>query len=1094
MAVRVFHLLGVWTLILFRDVSSFVPSPRRAAALSSPSQQRLYTSLSTPPQDVQNTIDDDDGDEQRRQDTQRFRQYLRTLPYTSKDPAVVAQRMDAELQQMSARFFDQRVNDDDGDGGKDSYQGPAVAPDIPCYTMVLSAYARANLGREGAHLAEAAYQRCLEETGGDTNVILKTNCLRAWAKADDWQKVDEWLQDMEETYQKTGLDLDAPDTITYTCYLEQLASTKSLSRKEIGERTMATLEKIRKWTETGENPFCGLSSMLYHGAMRCFAAAEHNLAALDASEALFREMQEIYRRTGNVDFKPSAATMRQLFQVAAHCHGGIVAARRANTWWKELQLAYRKTMDADYIADEQVYTALLTTYAHVEPEHAHEIAEEVDELLKALDLLNSGPQGPKHQVHVYTAAINAKASARTLKSVQEAETILRAIPHPDTVAYQCVIRAYARIEQAEAADNLLWELQHLVDDAQSTRSILQGPDILTISMVVTAWSKTRNTGSFSTATDRALKLGQLIIDTYRSGKVKKDQRNIDEWTLDAIAQMLSVSHRKDAGRLAEELIMARNALNEASGSFAPSHHTYVLAIDAWANSGVSNAGSQAMRLMTEIERLHKKGELEEGSNIRVLSSVLLAVTKSSWTGQAMLVAQLFQRIIDNHNKGDRSATINTRLLTCAFSYMMKSHGPPGKVRALLQQIVKSSSKEECDFPTTAVFNSVLTGLAKRGKSVEAEEMIQQMKVFAVEGKPCAPDVSSLAALMRAHANDPSRKGSGPIAERYLREAETLFKNGDTSMEPDTRMYNAVLTAYAKDSSTDSQAISHVERLFDEMDWAAATGERRTSPDLVSFGSLCQAYARSRVASGPFNVKNAFDKVQMLVGERKLKKLDMSFYTAVISSLAKSKVRGALPVAESIFLHMDKSKTVFPDQWMYNTLLRGWSKSNEPDRLARCLSLFERMEHAPGIEIDIESHNSVIHAAARSPSVTAEEKLEDFGDALKHFRALHKSETLHPTCLSYSFFLNACRKLLVDCDDRRNLVKKAFGLCRQKALVSVEVLGEMYRCMPEFLKEELAKEGVEFDLVDAKIDHIPESWCSNTVSRKRTQDINLKRWH
>jgi pentatricopeptide repeat protein len=385
-----------------------------------------------------------------------------------------------------------------------------------------------------------------------------------------------------------------------------------------------------------------------------------------------------------------------------------------------------------------------------------------------------------------------------------------------------------------------------------------------------------------------------------------------------------------------------------------------------------------------------------------------------------------------------------------------------------------------------VYNCVLSGLAQHGMAAEADELLREMEELSREGMPCTPDVVSISCVCRAHAHSRQRE-AGKSVEKRLRDVKERYANGDYAMKPDTRLYNAVLTAYAQDASEDSKAVEHAERILFEME-LSASDKNPTVPDLITFGSLCQAYGRSQLYDGPSKVIEICERVRKLYETGQLSKPDLAFYSAVISPLTKSKVKRSMPIAESLFRQMENEK-INPDKWMYNNLLAGWSKSNESNRLARCLSLFSQMEGA-GITPDTESHNSIIFAASRSHSRSAEQKLEDFRDAIRHFRTVHK---IRPNSSTYSFFIKACRSLVSDGDDRQKLVSQAFTLCREKKLVSTAVLGEVFLASPSFLKEQLELEGVPFDEEEAQLREIPKEWCSNLGSRKITTNICIKRW-
>jgi hypothetical protein len=344
--------------------------------------------------------------------------------------------MDDELKRMEIRFFNIapenapvcRYEETDH-----SYKGPAIEPDVSCYAMVANAYAKAGLGRVGAELAEAVYHRCQTHSVAQRpNAILATACLNAWTNADEWKKADEWLTDMEEKFASTGDKFDAPDTVTYTCYLEGLANSRTLKGPEIARRGETVFQKVLALAASGDNPYVKPNRFTYIAAMKCLTREENGIETLNKAEGLLRELESMYAKTKIHATKPKSVAYLAVLNTAARCGAGIEGARRAEALLLELQKLSER--DSDYHIQEPCWTACLTAFARVQPEHAAEAAEKVDEILEKME---NDTSVRRPSVHVYTAAINAKVNDSDPRSVEEAATILRQLKKPDSVAYKC---------------------------------------------------------------------------------------------------------------------------------------------------------------------------------------------------------------------------------------------------------------------------------------------------------------------------------------------------------------------------------------------------------------------------------------------------------------------------------------------------------------------------------------------------------------------------------------------------------------------------------------------------------------------------------
>jgi hypothetical protein len=131
---------------------------------------------------------------------------------------------------------------------------------------------------------------------------------------------------------------------------------------------------------------------------------------------------------------------------------------------------------------------------------------------------------------------------------------------------------------------------------------------------------------------------------------------------------------------------------------------------------------------------------------------------------------------------------------------------------------------------------------------------------------------------------------------------------------------------------------------------------------------------------------------------------------------------------------------------------------------------------------------VILAAARSTNRTVEDSRESFQSALKYFRETHdeSKSKVKPNSFTYGYFLKACGSLLAAGPEREKLMAKAFSLCRQKSLVSKEILADSAKLIPDILKANLRAEGVikdyEEDIPGFFL--LPHDWTRNLPPKDR----------
>ena len=509
-----------------------------------------------------------------------------------------------------------------------------------------------------------------------------------------------------------------------------------------------------------------------------------------------------------------------------------------------------------------------------------------------------------------------------------------------------MIKAYSRVGKPEKADKLIQELNVIASKAPKGGKYLFPADVMTIAAVINGYAKFRKVDE--KALKRSEELLEIIIDAYREGKVRNHERNVQSWVFEDVIRLWSTSKRPDSGEHIMELIDTMDSLNKyIPGLFEPSQAAYILALDAWALTGRKDAGKYAMEVIKKMEVLVEQGRLTE-ITIRALSSALTSVTKAGGRGAVKSSETLLRRIIRQYKKGDRSASVNARTLTNVLSTMVRGAEINADERAiqLLREMTTLSQDGIAELaPNTIVYNCVLNGLAKRGLAEESLGLLEEMKLQRSEGLPCPPDIVSYSCVCRAIAASRS-----PLAveklEGILAEVVRAYKQGEESLKPDAYLFNAIIGGFAKVAKRDPTAAGKADELLKRMEMSML-GNDPIAPDLVSFSSVCQAYAMSNGLNAAANAADVLDRSEKMAADGMLATPDTGCYSSVVLAYTKSPEQGNMEKAEGVVekmecLYKGGRLNVQPTARVFNLLLAGYANSRDPDKVSKVCGLFEKL--------------------------------------------------------------------------------------------------------------------------------------------------------
>ena len=425
---------------------------------------------------------------------------------------------------------------------------------------------------------------------------------------------------------------------------------------------------------------------------------------------------------------------------------------------------------------------------------------------------------------------------------------------------------------------------------------------------------------------------------------------------------------------------------------------FILALSPESSSGRDASSSLSRRNVAASPTAYgtaddrRKESLAQGRN--PLISLNLNLDALAQSGAAARAQELLARIHALYQEGYYEVSPDTVSYNSVLK-AWKEEENPEKAYALLQDMLQHPTDEvQVDVIS---LNTVILAFAKAGDYPQAEDLLRQM-----QDRDDLPDPDAITYNSVLYAFGVSSDPSAAIqAENLLREMMTQ----QSKVAVDTISFNTVIYAWSKlvDSETQSAA-ERAQQLLDHMEQLWAAGHSNVDPDVYSYTTVIQAWARCGQA-------NKARTILTRMTDRGLEPNKYT-YTAVLSSLAKS---GDPNQAETILNEMmeayeDGFFDLKPDTISFSAVIDGWAKLShvdKPEAAIRALALLRRMKEleSKGMGPNARTYTSVFTALAKSGTWEACEKAQDL---LKEMEAEYKKgrHWLKPTVIQYNAVLLA----------------------------------------------------------------------------------------
>jgi pentatricopeptide repeat protein len=359
---------------------------------------------------------------------------------------------------------------------------------------------------------------------------------------------------------------------------------------------------------------------------------------------------------------------------------------------------------------------------------------------------------------------------------------------PNTMSFNAVLNAWADEGALKEAGELLTRMTQCYQSALYKQV---RPNAFSYNCVIHACAKSHDPN----AGDHAL---QWLEEMERRASHETDNNLSPLPTSRTYAGVIYALAKNGKAKMAEDVLqMMHRAAVETKGIMGPTTITYNSVLDAWARSGVEDAGINAERLLTRMYELHREGYKNVLPDCISYNSVFMAWGRSKSQAAGVECNRLFNEMLDAY----------------------KDHGHAEQLK-----------------PNGDTYGFLVYAWANAGDMKKAEELLRSYCVSFIQGQTdVAPDIRSLNCILTAWAESESDNAEA-TATRLLSEMAELSQSVHLrSMRPDGFSYGAVLKAISRSNHPGNG--ERAEAIWNEM------LRKGIAPDVRAYCSLMHAWAR-----------------------------------------------------------------------------------------------------------------------------------------------------------------------------------------------------------------------------------------------------------
>ena len=511
------------------------------------------------------------------------------------------------------------------------------------------------------------------------------------------------------------------------------------------------------------------------------------------------------------------------------------------------------------------------------------------------------------------------------------------------------------------------------NDRRNARRIL----LWAYSDVLDAWARSDAFGASEEANELIHKIEDVSRDDVDDLKSIQDALNLTEKDKD---EDDTEGHNRNLGytQLNMEIFDSKDSYLDSSSALYPSDQSYTSAILAISRGRNTAAAQRCHQLLNNMLELYDSGKwIKNRPSLLCFNAVISAYANSPESGSADKAEKMLNRLLDLYFDEDRPH----------YNYLR---------------------------PDTITFNSVVSAWAKSTEEAavyNAEEIVKKMEKFSnANGSkflPVEPDKFTYTSLLQAWIRSGLGATSADNAEIILKTMLDKYYSGNKRFLPNQKAFTQVINAWGKCSADGNDfAVKRAIAILDEMESLYNDGCSDLKPDIITYSSIIDTIAKSRLPNGSDLALNIINKI-----ERQYQEGDLA---------------------------------LSPNARTYSGAFLAVLHSEERQKHIKAKSLLERMEKL-GVEANSFSYNYAINCAASIKETESDSvKTEAFKVALNAFTKLRKS-SYDTDSFTFNFFLKACR-LLPASRTRSKIVQEAFTECLHEGKLTKEVTSRLDRVL------------------------------------------------
>jgi pentatricopeptide repeat protein len=638
---------------------------------------------------------------------------------------------------------------------------------------------------------------------------------------------------------------------------------------------------------------CKPNAASYAAVIKAWSRSGHAKAPQRA-QALFDEMNAIYKATGDLDMKPSQETYGPLMTTFVRSKQKGSAAK-AHEIFQEMQ-------QQDPLAAASVAVATTDRFqmaAALSEEYALSIvkwaraghAEKAQEMLQ--QMVDAAKLNPS--IHLYTAVMQAWCGKLPKEQPNAAERV------------------------QEVFDQAMKRYQDGHDEAK--------PDQVAYAVLIRAWSMTR-------APHKAQAVLDQLIQQHKQGQIQFELRFAFRPVLEAWVQVGDLDR-------AEEVLQRMEEMNVTP--FTKLYQTllrgWLRALVSAAEKGdkakVAQAVQRAQMLLDDLIQKYDNGEQDAKPN-QIIYGLLISMWSRSGLDEAPLRVQAIFRDMSRRSNED-SADDTLKPTSHDYSSFLEALAKTGEVDAAeetLRNMEASGSAGASDYIR------LLKGFCDRGDPEKAEQLLQQMLDANLN-----PNTSIFTSVMHAWSvqqNDAQR------VQALFDIAVQRYEAGHLEAKPSEYMYATLIGAWGR--STEADGLQKAKAILDDLVQRHQRGEIDFAPDRYHYGPVLVSLSRAGQIDQVRAMLQQMKEQGVTADASIYGKLMTNCLAHQAKELSDGNTAAAIDAAHQAQALFDDlvgqyeagAPLAKPTRQIYQALVRLWSRSKHRDRAVQIRDLFRDM--------------------------------------------------------------------------------------------------------------------------------------------------------